>query len=67
MARRGRTGSTTLEVRVTFESSRVSPACVIQAYERVVPLTRRTTRQALPPRPDAHAPQIQPVGRRQSS
>jgi hypothetical protein len=67
VARRVRTGSTTLEVRITFEPSRVSPACVIQAYERVVPLTRRTTLQALPARPDEPAPQTQPVGRRQSS
>ena len=67
VARRGRTGSTTLEVRITFEPSRVSLACVMQAYERVVPITRRPTLQALPPRPDAHAPQTQPVGRRQSS
>ena len=49
MARRGRTRSTTLEVRITFEPSRVSPACVAQAYERVVPITRRT-----PPRHSRH-------------
>ena len=67
VARRARTRSTTLEVHITFEPSRVSPACVTQAYERVVPITRRTTLQALPPRPDEHAPQTQPVGRRQSS
>src|SRR5712691_4040457 len=67
VARRGRTGSTTLEVRITLAPRRVSPACVMQAYARVVPLTRRTTLQALPPRPDEHAPQTQPVGRRQSS
>ena len=67
MARRVRTRSTTLEVRITFEPSRVSPACVMQAYERVVPITRRTTPQALPPRPDENAQQTQPVGRRQSS
>jgi hypothetical protein len=67
VARREHTRSTTLEVRITFEPSRVSPACVAQAYERVVPITRRTTPQALPPRPDAHAQQTQPVGRRQSS
>jgi len=67
VARRVRTGNTTLEVRITFEPSRVSPACVMQAYERVVPLTRRTTLQALPPRPDEHAPQTQHVGRRQPS
>ena len=67
VARRGRTGSTTLEVRITFEPSRVSPACVMQAYERVVPITRRTTLQALPPRQDEGARQTQHVGRRQPS
>lgn len=67
VARRARTRSTTLEVHITFEPSRVSPACVTQAYERVVPITRRTTLQALPLRPDEHAPQTQPVGRRRSS
>ena len=66
MARRARTRSTTLEVRITFEPSRVSPACVAQAYERVVPITRRTTLQALLPRLDESARQTQPVGRRQS-
>jgi hypothetical protein len=30
-----------LEVRVMFEPSRIAPACLVQAYERVVPLTRR--------------------------
>ena len=30
-----------LEVRVMFEPSHVAPACVAQAYERVVPITRR--------------------------
>lgn len=30
-----------LEVRVVFEPSRIAPACVTQAYERVVPIARR--------------------------
>ena len=67
VARRARTRSTTLEVRITFEPSRVSPACVAQAYERVVPITRRTTPQTLPPRQDEGARQTQHVGRRQPS
>ena len=33
----------TLEVSVMFEPSHVAPACVAQAYERVVPITRRVT------------------------
>ena len=40
VARRVRTRSTTLEVHITFEPSRVGPACVAQAYERVVPITQ---------------------------
>src|SRR6058998_2244441 len=70
VARRDRTGSITLEVRITFEPSRVSPACVTQAYERVVPITRRPTAPALSARPTACAQQAQQthhVGRRQTS
>ena len=65
VARRGRTGNSTLEVRITFEPSRVSPVCVAQAYERVVPITRRPTPQTLPPRQDEGARQMQHVGGRQ--
>ena len=39
-----------LEGHITFEPSRVRPACVIQAYAQVVPITRRTTPRALPTR-----------------
>ncbi len=48
MARRVHTRTTTLEVRLSFEPSRVSPACIVQAYERVVPITRRTTPPGAP-------------------
>ena len=67
VARRGRTGSPPLEVRITFEPSWVSPACVAQAYERVVPITRRLAPQARAPQPAESAPQTQQVGRRQHS
>ena len=43
MARRARPRIPTLEMRITFEPSRVSPACMVQAYEQVVPLRRRPT------------------------
>jgi hypothetical protein len=33
----------TLEVRVVFEPSRIAPTCMVQAYERVVPIVRRGT------------------------
>ena len=65
MARRAHRRSRTLEVHLTFEPSRVSPACVRQAYEQVVPITRRTTPRAHPAR---QAEGIQPQhheGRRQ--
>jgi hypothetical protein len=56
-----------LEVRITFEPSWVSPACVAQAYERVVPITRRLAPQACAPQPAESAPPTQQVGRRQHS
>jgi hypothetical protein len=64
VARRGHSRSLTLAVRITFEPSRVSPACVVQAYERVVPITRRPTPQARPGRQSEDAQQTQPVGGR---
>jgi hypothetical protein len=67
VARRVRTSSTTLEVRLTFEPSWMSPACVAQAYDRVVPITRRPAPRARAPQPAEGAPQTQPVGRRQRS
>jgi len=65
VAHRGHSRSLTLAVRITFEPSRVSPACVVQAYERVVPIIRRPTPQARAPQQAEGAPQTQPVGRRQ--
>lgn len=67
VARRGHSRRTTLAVRITFEPSRVSPACVVQAYERVVPITRRPTPQACAPQQAEGAPQTQHVGRRQQA
>ena len=67
VARRVRTRSTTLEVRITFESSRVGPACVVQAYERVVPITRRPAPRAGSPHQAESAPPMQHVGGRQQA
>jgi hypothetical protein len=50
VARRVHRRRTPLEVHITFEPSRVSPACVTQAYEQVVPVTRRRTPQERSPR-----------------
>lgn len=44
VAHRDRTKPRTLTVRRTFEPTRIAPACVVDAYERVVPITRRTIR-----------------------
>jgi hypothetical protein len=41
MARRESNTTQALEVSVMFEPSHVAPTCVVQAYERVVPITRR--------------------------
>lgn len=67
VARRGHGRSLTLAVRRTFEPSRVSPACVAQAYERVVPITRRPAPQARAPQQAEGVPQTQPIGRRQQA
>jgi hypothetical protein len=65
VARRGPSRSLILAVRITFEPSRVSPACVAQAYERVVPITRRPAPRARALPPAESAPQPQQVGRSQ--
>ena len=41
MARREPKATKALEVSVMFEPSHVAPACIAQAYERVVPIRRR--------------------------
>ncbi len=67
VARRGHNHRTTLVVRIMFEPSRVSPACVERAYERVMPITRRPTPQARSPQQAEGAQQRQHVGRRQQA
>ncbi len=44
VAHRDRTNPRTLTVRRTFEPTRIAPAYVVDAYERVVPIARRTIR-----------------------
>jgi hypothetical protein len=65
VARRDHNPSRTLQVRITFEPSRVSPACVVQAYERVVPITRRPALRARWARQAVDAQPMQHVGGRQ--
>jgi hypothetical protein len=57
--------SRTLEVRRTFAPSRVSAVCVVQAYERVMPSTRRPAPQARSKRQIEDAQRTQHVGGRQ--
>ena len=44
VAKPDRTKPRTLTVRRIFEPSRVAPACLVDAYERVVPVPRRMIR-----------------------
>jgi hypothetical protein len=67
MARRERTHKMVVEIRVTFEPSRVSSACIAQAYAQVVPIPRRTTSPSVPGRQEAHGRRLQRVGRRSAS
>jgi hypothetical protein len=64
MARREPNTTKTLEVSVMFEPSRLSPACVAQAYEEVVPLTQRTPARAAHMDRASREKTMQPVGRR---
>jgi len=57
----------TLEIRITFEPSRVSPEWVVQAYEQVVPLWRRPTSEHAAPRPVSRELLTQLAGRREAS
>jgi len=63
VARRERNNPHTLEVQVTFEPSRLRSTWMAQAYEQVVPITRRVTSQARPGRQTGHAEQT-PQGER---
>jgi hypothetical protein len=67
MARRELNTTQALGVSVMFEPSRVSPACVAQAYEQVVPSTRRTTSRSAALRQGACGRQMPRVGRRSAS
>ena len=64
MARREPNTIKTLEVSVMFEPSRLSPACVAQAYEEVVALTQRPTSRAAHREPASRERTWPPVGRR---
>jgi hypothetical protein len=67
MAHRELKTTKVLEVGVMFEPSRVSPACVAQAYEQVVPSTRRTTSPSVALGQGARGRQMLRAGRRSAS
>jgi hypothetical protein len=67
MARRESNPTKALEVSVLYEPNRLSPACVVQAYEQVVPLTPRTASGAAPKRVGGRKWTLQPVGRMAAS
>jgi hypothetical protein len=67
VARRAHKHRQTLKVHVTFEPNRICPDCVAQAYEQVVPITRRSTARTVPDRQAKGSGSTQPVGRRQAS
>jgi hypothetical protein len=56
VARRERPKPQQREIRITFEPHRLSPIWIAQAYEQVAPITRRSTTQALVPRPRGSQP-----------
>jgi hypothetical protein len=67
MARREPNTTKALEVSVMFEPNRLSPACVVQAYEQVVPLTQRAVLRAAHRGFAGRKRTVQLVGRRAAS
>jgi hypothetical protein len=67
MARREPNTTKALAVSVLFEPSRLSSACVTQAYEAVVPLTQGITARASHKGLAGRNNLGQPVGRRAAS
>ena len=65
MARRANTPHQILEVHLLFEPGHISPACVAQAYEWVMPIRRRPALSTtLAPAQAAQPTPQQPVRRR---
>jgi hypothetical protein len=67
MARRDSNTTKALESSVLCEPSRLSPACVAQAYDEVVPLTQRMTSRASHRELAGREHTRQPLGRRAAS
>jgi len=64
VARRERKQPRPLKVRVTFAPSRLSPEWMVQAYEQVVPITRRPTAKVSSGQQTEQGRQQQQTGRR---
>jgi hypothetical protein len=60
----GRRKATELEVRIAFEASRIAPQCLADAYERLVPIPRRSTRHAAVSQPSLDPAATSPPLRR---
>ena len=58
MSGRGNRRTRVVAIHPRFEPSRVAVACVVDAYERLVPLRQRTMRTAFQPQPTAAASQM---------
>jgi hypothetical protein len=68
VARRADTPRQILEVHLIFDPGYISPACVVQAYEWVVPIRHRSARSKMLPTAQADQPRPQqPVRRRDSA
>jgi len=55
-----------VEVHVVFEISHLAEDCLADAYERLVPILRRTLPPATPPQPVSHPNHKHTIRRRQS-
>jgi hypothetical protein len=60
----GRRKAMELEVRIAFEASRIASQCLADAYERLVPIPRRPTRQAAVSKPSLDPAATSPPLRR---
>jgi hypothetical protein len=67
MARREPKQPRTLKVRITFESSRLSPEWMARAYAQVVPISRRPAPKASRSQQTGPAGHQQRVGRSEPS
>ena len=67
VACRANTSHQTLEVSLIFEPGHISPACVAQAYEWVMPIRRRPARSTTLAPAQAEQPTPQQPVRRESA